>query len=105
IRIRLAQDLQARLAVNRGVAHGEEKAGQRKVRIEVVLHLTDRLVDLDDGVQLKIPWGHDDKHLIGSGKGVDRQPAEGRGTVDEYVFVALLELIQLAAEAGLPVVN
>ncbi len=79
----LAQDLQAGAAVDGGVGFGEQVSQQAQVGMVELPHFSQGLVDLHNAVQFEISWLDHHQHSIRCSESIDRQPAQGWGTVDE----------------------
>lgn len=60
---------------------------------------------MDDRVQLEIAGGDDDEYLIGGGESVDGQPPKRWGTVDDDKIESIFDLVELAFEPRLAVID
>ena len=72
--------------------------------VEVLPYLIQRLPQLPQTVQLKVPGRHADQHPIACGEGVEGEPPQGRWVVDEDVVVGSLDFIQFVFQPRLAVV-
>ena len=93
----LSEDLQRCLAVHSRVTHRKEKPGKLDSGIEIPLHLFDGFADLDNGIKFKIPGGNDNHHFIRGCHSINREPRKGRGAIDKYKVVVMLDEIKLSS--------
>lgn len=97
--------MQARFAVDRGVAHREEKASQLKAGVEVLLDLFDSFAKLYNRVEFKIPGRDNDHDFIRSRHGVNCQRGERGRAIDEHKLVLAFDRVQLPFEPLLAVIE
>jgi hypothetical protein len=65
--------------------------------IEIPLHLFDGFADLDYGIKFKVPRGNDNNYFIRGCHSINREPRKGRGAIDKYKVVVMLDEIQLSS--------
>ena len=85
VSIGLTENLKRSLGIDGGIGHRKEEAHQLNGWIEILAHVGDSLADLHDGIQLKVARRNHHNHFIGGGKGIERQPGERRGTINQDI--------------------
>ena len=103
--IGLPEHFERHLRVDRRITHGEKETAARSEPLKNWRTSSMVLESWTIESSSKYPGENDDHHAVGGGKGIDRQPGECRGTVDNHMVILIPNRIQLILQSCLTVVN